>query len=359
MSMQNGRIERIQKLLESNVRVLPRGGGTKSALSTPARDEKPLDMTGFSGMIEYIPEEFTFTAFAGTPLSEIVQILFEHGQYLPFDPPLVERGATLGGTVASGLSGSGRYRFGGVRDFILGVRFIDGRGELISAGGKVVKNVAGYDFPKLMVGSLGGLGLLVELSFKVFPRPQAYATWLRSYERLEEALQLMKRASMAQIPLEALDLHAQNPGYTLWLRIGGISAVLPSRVSRMVEIIGEGQMLKEKDDEQCWDQVREFSWVPEGHSLIKVALTPRSISSLESFLDGKPVLRRYVAGGQAAWIALDDSPRVLEPVLKDRGLSGLVIWGPPGFPRLGELRGTSFLRRVKESLDPAFRFTEV
>ncbi len=170
---------------------------------------------------------------------------------------------------------------------------------------------------------------------------------------------MMKRASMAQIPLEALDLQAQNPGYSLWLRIGGLSSVLTIRISRLLEIIGEGQMLKEKDDEQCWDQVREFSWVPEGHSLIKVALTPRSIPALESFLDGKPVLRRYAAGGQVAWIALDDIPRVLEPVLKDQGLSGLVIWGPPGFPRLGELRGTSFLRRVKESLDPAFRFTEV
>jgi glycolate oxidase FAD binding subunit len=359
MSMENGRIERIQKMLEHNMRVLPRGGGTKSALSTPARDEKTLDMAGFSGMIEYIPEEFTFTAFAGTPLTEVVQILNDHGQYLPFDPPMVKRGATLGGTVASGLSGSGRYRFGGVRDFILGVRFIDGRGDLISAGGKVVKNVAGYDFPKLMVGSIGGLGILVELSFKVFPRPQAYATWHRSFGSLEEALQMMKRASMAQIPLEALDLHAQNPGYSLSLRISGIFSVLPSRIGRLLEIIGEGQLLEDKDDEQFWYQVREFSWVPEGHTLIKVALTPRSIPALESYLDGKPVLRRYTAGGQLAWIALDDTPHVLEPVLKENGLSGLVIWGPPGFPHLGELRGISFLRRVKESLDPAFRFTEV
>ncbi len=359
MNMENGRIERIQKMLEQNMRLLPRGGGTKSALSTPARDEKSLDMAGFSGMIEYIPEEFTFTAYAGTPLSEVVQILYEHGQYLPFDPPLVERGATLGGTVASGLSGSGRYRFGGVRDFILGVRFIDGRGELISAGGKVVKNVAGYDFPKLMVGSLGGLGIMVELSFKVFPRPQAYATWHRSFGSLEEALQIMKRASMAQIPLEALDLQVQNPGFTLWLRIGGLSSVLPFRISRLLEIIGEGHMLEDVDDEQYWDQVREFSWVPAGHSLVKVALTPKSIPALEAYLEGKPILRRYAAGGQAAWIALDDSPRLLDPELKDRGLSGLVIWGPPGFPRLGELRGTSFLRRVKVSLDPAFRFTEV
>ena len=359
MSANNGRIEQIQKMLERNVRVLPRGGGTKPALSTPARDELIVEMAGFSGMIEYVPEEFTFTAYAGTPLWQVVRILSEHGQYLPFDPPLVERGATLGGTVASGLSGSGRYRFGGVRDFILGVRFIDGRGDLISAGGKVVKNVAGYDFAKLMVGSLGGLGILVELSFKVFPRPQAYATWHRSFDSLEDALQMMKRASKSQIPLEAMDLEAQKPGFSLWLRIGGISSILPSRIGRLLEIIGEGHMLEETDDEQCWNRVREFSWVPEGNTLIKVALTPRSIPALESYLDGKPVLRRYAAGGQVAWIAQDDSPRILDPVLKDRGLSGLVIWGPPGFPHLGEFRGKSFLRRVKESLDPAYRFTEV
>ena len=121
-------------------------------------------------------------------------MLAEHGQYLPFDPPLAAAGATLGGTVAAGLSGPGRYRYGGVRDFVLGVRFVDGMGNLVRGGGKVVKNAAGFDFPKLMVGSLGRLGVLAELSFKVFPQPPAFATLAVSYHGI---LTMHRRTSSA------------------------------------------------------------------------------------------------------------------------------------------------------------------
>ncbi len=152
------------------------GGRTKTALSAPLPGATEIDVTGLSGVIEYEPGEYTFTAYAGTRLSIIAAVLAEHGQFLPFDPPLMRAGATLGGTVAGGLSGPGRYRYGGVRDFILGVRYVDCSGELIRAGGKVVKNAAGFDIPKLMAGSLGMFGVLAELTFKVFPAPQAYAT---------------------------------------------------------------------------------------------------------------------------------------------------------------------------------------
>ena len=114
--------------------------------------------------------EFTFTALAGTPVREIAAALAERGQYLPFDPMLREAGATLGGTVAAGLSGPGRFRYGGLRDFILGVRFVDGEGRLLRLGGKVVKNAAGFDLPKFFVGSLGRFGVLAEMTFKVFPK---------------------------------------------------------------------------------------------------------------------------------------------------------------------------------------------
>src|SRR4029079_10168517 len=124
------------------------------------------------------PSEFTFTALAGTPIKEIVHALGERGQYLPFDPMLVDSGATLGGTIASGLSGPGRFRFGGVRDFILGVQFVDGMGRLLRMGGKVVKNSAGFDVPKFLTGSLGRFGLITEATFKVFPRPENYLTVL-------------------------------------------------------------------------------------------------------------------------------------------------------------------------------------
>src|SRR5207249_11250784 len=131
---------------------------------------------GLRGISEYDPSECTFAALAGTPVREIAAALAERGQYLPFDPVLSEAGATLGGTVAAGLSGPGRFRFGGLRDFILGVRFVDGAGRLLRMGGKVVKNAAGFDLPKFFVGSLGRFGVLAEMTFKVFPRPASALT---------------------------------------------------------------------------------------------------------------------------------------------------------------------------------------
>ena len=173
-------IPAVQELLREGRRVLPRGGGSKPALSGTALAARlglaEMEMTAIAGVVEYDPDELTFTALAGTRLLDILPLLASNGQYLPFDPLFVEHGATLGGTVAAGASGSGRYHFGGVRDFILGVRYINSEGQLVRGGGKVVKNAAGFDLPKLMVGSMGSLGVLVELSFKVFPRPEAYAT---------------------------------------------------------------------------------------------------------------------------------------------------------------------------------------
>lgn len=119
--------------VRSAPRVLALGGGTKPRLSADA-DSVPLSTAGLTGIVEYEPDEFTFTARAGTPVRDLIAVLAERGQYLPWDPPLVEAGATLGGTVAAGLSGPGRFRFGGVRDFILGVRFVDGMGRLLRLG---------------------------------------------------------------------------------------------------------------------------------------------------------------------------------------------------------------------------------
>ncbi|NJN81466.1 MAG: FAD-binding protein, partial [Caldilineaceae bacterium] len=165
-------IDDVVEAVRSGLWLHPVGGGSKPALSTP-RDRAALEMRSLTGILEYDPGEYTITALAGTGLSEVQATLAANGQYLPFDPPLADRGATLGGTVAAGLSGPGRVRYGGVRDFLIGVRFVDGRGRLVRGGGKVVKNAAGFDLPKLFVGSLGTLGLLVETTFKVFPQPRA------------------------------------------------------------------------------------------------------------------------------------------------------------------------------------------
>src|SRR6185295_2272695 len=132
--------EEAQEAVRACPRLLPRGGASKPALSTPDEGVASLELSGLRGVLEYEPGEFTFTALAGTPVGEVDALLAGQGQYLPFDPILAQRGATLGGTVGAGANGPGRQRYGGLRDFLLGVRFVNGEGKLVRGGARVVKN---------------------------------------------------------------------------------------------------------------------------------------------------------------------------------------------------------------------------
>ena len=363
MNYQPATLEELQKIVRSQQALLPCGGLTKPALSTPGNGANLLDMSRLSGIIEYEPGEYTFTAYAGTPVREVVAELARHGQYLPFDPLLVKAGATLGGTVAANTGGPGRHRYGGVRDFILGVHFVDGKGQLVRSGGKVVKNSAGFDLPKFMVGSLGRYGIFVDLSFKVFPEPPAYSSLQITYPALQPALQAIYRLATTPFDLEALDLVPLEPGrFDLFLRLGGLEEALFERAERLqsflrskteaqaAEIIeGEAEMI-------LWDQARECRWVPDGSSLVKVPLPPKSVPLLEEALPAT-VVRRYSAGGNVAWLAAPDVA-ALDAILTRLELSGLVLVGPPGRPYLGPRKGLSLAQRVKQALDPAGKFLE-
>jgi glycolate oxidase FAD binding subunit len=135
-----------------------------------------LETAGHRGIVNYEPVELVITARAGTPLRELEQALAENNQMLPFEPPRFTDGTTLGGTVAAGLSGPRRMASGAARDFVLGCRIINGQGEVLRFGGEVMKNVAGYDVSRLMAGACGTLGILLEISLKVLPRPEQEAT---------------------------------------------------------------------------------------------------------------------------------------------------------------------------------------
>ena len=305
-----------------------------------------LDMRQLSGVLQYDAQEFVLTALAGTPVHEVEAILAAQGQYLPFDPLLVERGATLGGTVAANASGPGRFRYGGVRDFLIGTRFIDGSGQLIQGGGKVVKNAAGFDYPKLMVGSYGRLGVLVELTFKVFPRPQAYHTVLVTQPDLAHTLEALYKLTSAPLDIEALDIVPSDidkgAGYVMQIRIGGLQTALLQRAERLRQTLGNGEILTEADDGAFWRAVRELSWAGE-QPVCKVPITPARMAALEAILRPQHAIRRYSVGGNVAWLATANMPT---------GFDAQPFIGNYSSP---PMTLHAFAQRIKQALDPEHR----
>ncbi len=346
----------------SAARVHVRGGGTKPGL-LPAADPEAtvIDTTGLRGVTEHDPNELTFTALAGTPAAEIDALLAGHGQYLPFDPPFASAGATLGGAVASGLGGPGRLRYGGVRDFVIGCRFVDGRGRLVRGGARVVKNAAGFDLPKLLVGSLGRLGVLAELTFKVFPRPEASATLEVELQSMEAAVGAAEGLLAAPLDLAALEIEPRGGGAVLSVRIAGLEGQLASRLARLERLAGSGgAVLRGDADAARWRASAECAWAG-GGLLVRVAATLARVAALEREVAGLAPRRRYGCGGAAAWLAAPagDDPRAVESLhakLLALGLRGLVVRGPAGRPLVGAAADEPFRRRIASVLDPDGRF---
>lgn len=173
------------------------------------------------GVISYEPSELVITARAGTPLKEIETLLAKNNQMLPFEPPHFGEHATLGGAIATGLSGSRRPFTGSVRDFVLGAKIINGKGDIMSFGGQVMKNVAGYDVSRLMVGALGTLGLLLEISIKVLPRPNTEVTQCIATSQ-QDALDTMHRLNQTSLPLSALAYENEK----LYIRLSGAASAV-------------------------------------------------------------------------------------------------------------------------------------
>jgi glycolate oxidase FAD binding subunit len=350
-------VEAVQDAVRSGPRVRPAGGGTKPALSTPAADDVvALDLSGLRGITEYDPAELTFTALAGTPVAEVAAALAEHGQHLPFDPPLAQAGATLGGVVAAGTSGANAFRHGGVRDFVIGVRFVDGTGRLVGGGGKVVKNAAGFDLPKLMVGSAGRLGVMVQLSFKVFPHPTATTTLAFELGDTATAVPAMTQIARGPIDAEALDL---APGGRLLVRLGGYAETLDARADRCARIVGA---VPERSDADAalWREAAELAWVPAGARVARVPLTARDVPAFDAAMAARAATVRYSLAANVAWIAWpeDSALDLLDADLQGLGLAGVVLTGAPARPLLGVARGGAFGARLRAALDPNARFPE-
>ena len=203
-----------------------RGGGSKDFYGNEPRGEL-LDVRRYAGIVDYEPSELVLTARGGTALAEVEQALAEHGQCLPFEPPHFGA-ATLGGCIAAGLSGPRRAAAGALRDFVLGVKLIDGRGRALEFGGRVMKNVAGYDVSRLVAGSLGTLGVIAEASVKVLPRPSAERTL--AFQMAEApALEAMNRWAGEPLPVSASAWHEG----TLYVRLSGSAAAIQAAAPRL------------------------------------------------------------------------------------------------------------------------------
>ncbi|MCX7209858.1 MAG: glycolate oxidase subunit GlcE [Burkholderiales bacterium] len=236
--------ERISTATANKSPLRIKGNGTKDWYGQSLQGEV-LDTTAYSGIIAYDPTELVITARAGTSLREIGKALSEKNQMLAFEPPRFDGLATIGGIVASGLSGPRRQAVGAVRDFVLGAVLMDGKADVLHFGGQVMKNVAGYDVSRLLTGSMGTLGLILEVSIKVLPRPVAQQS-LQFAMTQEQALHQLNLWGGQPLPLSASCWH----NGLLAIRLSGAQAAVDAAIKKM-----GGDALPEP--EKFWDRLRE------------------------------------------------------------------------------------------------------
>ena len=222
------------------------GGDSKRQLGRASVGD-PLDMSAYAGVVDYQPSELVVTVRAGTTVSQLQQVLAEENQVLACEPPEFDGKATVGGTLASNLSGPSRPWLGSIRDHVLGVRIINGKAEHLRFGGQVMKNVAGYDVSRLMAGAMGTLGILTEVTLKVLPRPEATATVRRAISA-SDALRVMNDIAQKPFPVTGACWHDGN----MRVRFAGPASAVEAAAGQI-----EGEVLP--DDDGFWYGLREMS----------------------------------------------------------------------------------------------------
>ncbi len=288
----------ISSELQEQVRVAGRadvalkivGGGSKAFYGRSIAGQE-LAVSGHRGVVNYEPTELVITVRGGTPLAEVEATLSERGQMLAFEPPHFAPEATIGGIMACGLSGPRRPYVGAARDFMLGVRVLTGRGEILRFGGEVMKNVAGYDVARLMVGALGTLGVLLEVSLKVLPKPAEEVTIMHS-ATVSQALEMLNRWASQPLPLSG----GCCDGDLLCLRLSGAAAGVDAARAKV-----GGELLV--DGGGHWESLREqtHSFFRTDTPLWRLSVPP---STAPPQLSGEWF---YDWGGAQRWLKTDET----------------------------------------------------
>jgi len=334
--------DRIRAAVASRTPLRIRGGGTKDFYGE-ALDGEVLDTRAHAGIVSYEPTELYVTARCGTPLAELERTLDEKNQMLAFEPPQFGDGSTVGGMVAAGLSGPRRAQAGAVRDFVLGTRIIDGRGEHLRFGGQVMKNVAGYDVSRLMAGSLGTLALITEVTLKVLPKPIAELS-LRFEMPQAAAIARLNEWAGRPLPISASAWHDK----VLTLRLSGaFPAIAAAR-----EKLG-GEAVADVEAREFWQSVRDHSHPFFQGDVWRIAL-PSTTAPLA--LPGSPFIEW---NGGLRWLCTDNDAPAIRAAAKAAGGSATLFRGD------GELKRSAGVfdplpvalarvhERVKQAFDPA------
>jgi glycolate oxidase FAD binding subunit len=363
-----------------------RGGGTKSAFGPPAApDTTLLDLSNLSGITLYEPEELVLSARAGTPIAEIEQVLAQRGQCMAFEPPRFAAlygsaaGATLGGMVACGWSGPRRIRSGAVRDHVLGARAVGGDGKLFKSGGRVVKNVTGFDLPKLLTGSHGTLAVMTEITIKVLPAPAESRTLVVPGLTGAAGIALLTGAlggpydisGAAHLPAgvaarsAVAGLVGAGASATV-LRLEGFGPSVDERIAALERLPDAGGrlVLDGEVSAALWREVRDVApLVAPGAILWRLSLPPTdAAAAVAAIARGLPVEAYYDWGGGLVWLALPEGGEAHASLIRDLLPSGhaTLMRAPepirrqaatfhPQPPALAALS-----RRVKLAFDPAF-----
>lgn len=314
-------------------------GGNNKAFYGRRTDSTPISAAGHTGILSYDPTELVLTARAGTPLALIESVLAEHLQVIPFEPPNFGPTATLGGAIACGLSGPRRPFVGAARDFVLGVTVLTGRGQRLRFGGQVMKNVAGYDIARLMTGSLGTLGVLLDISVKVLPAPHTEIT-LALERDAETAIQTMNALAARPLPLSAACAY----GGILYLRLSGT----PSAITTARETIGGTTV----DGSSLWQGIREHT-----HPFFAGPrpLWRLSVPSATPVIDDLPGALLVDWGGAQRWLRTDAHAPVIREAVDRVGGHATFFRGHDGRDEVFHPLKTGLLRlhrRLKEAFDP-------
>jgi len=297
------------------------GGGSRAGLGRPPEGKRRLSSARLDGIVFHEPAEMTLRAKAGTPLMAIEAALDAHGQMLPFEPidhrALYGGGEpTIGGLVAANASGPRRVSAGAARDSLIGLRLVNGRGEAIMTGGRVMKNVAGLDLVKLNCGALGTLGFLTEATFKLLPRPESEATIV--IRRLDDARAIAAMTAALGSPYGVSGAAMLSPGMgrefsRTFLRVEGVAASVDHRADKLLALLAEfgpERVLKGDDSRRLWRGVRDAAFLaePRDRAVWRVGVKPSRAVEFLARLGPRACAHLFDCGGGLVWLATEPTP---------------------------------------------------